>query len=95
MYARVVCGHVAPGQIDGVIHLWQTTVLPSVWQQHGFKGVRFLVERSTGKIMTMGLWETEADFRATITWNQGQIEKFTTFFLDSPTVEGYEVAVDV
>jgi heme-degrading monooxygenase HmoA len=96
MYARVVRGQVSPDKVDEVIRLWQEFVLPSVKQQKGFKGVRLLVERNSGKIMSMGLWQTEADFQATVEWNQAQIAKFTGLFAATapPIVEHYEVAAE-
>jgi len=70
-------------------------VLPSVQQQKGFKGVRLLVDRKNGKVASLGLWEAEADFQATIEWNQGQVGKFAGLFTMPPEVGGYEVVVAV
>ena len=47
-----------------------------------------------GKVASLGLWETEADFQATAEWNQGQIAKFAGLFSMPPDVEGYEVVVE-
>jgi hypothetical protein len=95
MYARMVSGSVPIEKIDMAIRLWQESVLPSARKQRGFKGVRFLVDRAAGIIVTMGLWESEADFKATVDWNQGQIDKFAGMFFTPPEVGGYEVVVDV
>jgi heme-degrading monooxygenase HmoA len=97
MYARAVRVQVSPDKVDEVIRLWRDSVLPSVQQQKGFKNVRLLVERQTGKIMSVGLWETEADFGATVEWNQEQIAKFAGLFAATapPVVEQYEVAAEV
>ncbi len=48
------------------IQLWQDSVLPSVRQQKGFRSVRLLVDRKNGKVASLGLWKTEADFQATV-----------------------------
>jgi heme-degrading monooxygenase HmoA len=69
--------------------------MPSVQQQKGFRSVRLLVDRQKGKIASLGLWETEADFQATIEWNQEQVAKFAGLFITSPEVGGYEVVVEV
>ena len=95
MYARLVIGAVPPSKLDEAIQLWQAEVLPSVRQQKGFKGVRLLVDRQSGKIASMGLWETEADFQATVDWNQGQVAKFSSLFTTPPEVGGYEVVIEV
>jgi len=54
-----------------------------------------MVERKTGKVASMGLWETEADVQGTVEWNQGQLAKFAGFFTAPPLVELYEVAAEV
>jgi quinol monooxygenase YgiN len=61
MYARVVTAQISPDQVDEAIRLWQEFVAPSVKQQPGFNSARLLVERKTGKVRSMGLWQTEAD----------------------------------
>jgi heme-degrading monooxygenase HmoA len=95
MYARVVTGHVPPAKLDEVVQLWKTEVAPSVQQQRGFVNVRLMVDRAAGKIKTMGLWESEDDFKATVAWNQGQIDKFASYFSTPPTVEGYEFVIEL
>jgi hypothetical protein len=57
--------------------------------------VRLLVDRENGKIASLGLWETEADFQATVSWNQEQIARFTGLFSSPPEVNGYEVLLEV
>jgi heme-degrading monooxygenase HmoA len=95
MYARLVAGSIPPGKLDEAIQLWREEVLPSVQQQKGFMSVRLLVDRKTGKIASLGLWETEADFQATVGWNQAQVAKFASLFATPPDVGGYEVVVEV
>ena len=94
MYARLVSGSVPPNRLEDAIQLWRNSVLPSVQQQKGFKSVRLLVDRKNGKIASLGLWETEADFQATVEWNQGQVAKFAGFFSTPPDVGGYEVVIE-
>jgi heme-degrading monooxygenase HmoA len=95
MYARLVAGSIPPDKLDEAIQLWRDSVLPSVQQQQGFRSVRLLVDRKNGKIASLGLWETEADFQATVEWNQGQVAKFAGLFTTPPDVGGYEVVVEV
>jgi heme-degrading monooxygenase HmoA len=87
---------VSPDNVDEVIRRWRDAVLPSVQPQKGFKSVRLFVERQTGKVMSVGLWETEADFQATVAWNQEQIAKFAGLLAATapPVVEQYELAVE-
>jgi hypothetical protein len=95
MYARVVSGPIAPDKIDEAIHLWRTAVVPSARQQTGFKGARLLVDRTAGKVLSMGLWETEPNVRGSAEWNREQIAKFVGLLSAPPTLEeGYEVAAE-
>ena len=95
MYARLVTGTIAPDKLDEAIRLWQESVAPSVRQQPGFKGARLLVQRQTGQVASMGLWETGANLQGTVAWNQEQIDKFAGFFTVSPGVELYELVAEV
>jgi heme-degrading monooxygenase HmoA len=95
MYVRLVTGTIPPHKIDDSVQLWRETVLPSVRQQNGFIGVRLLVNRKNGGIATMGLWETEADFQATVAWNEKQVNRFADLFTTSPTLAGYELVMEV
>jgi heme-degrading monooxygenase HmoA len=94
MYARLVAGSIPPDKLDEAIQLWRHTVLPSVQQQKGFRSVRLLVDYENGRIASLGLWETEADFQATVEWNQGQVAKFAGLFSAPPEVGGNEVVVE-
>ena len=95
MYARVVTAQISPGKLEEAIQLWRDAVAPTVKQQKGFKSARLLVERKTGKVTSMGLWETEADLLASVEWNQDQLAKFASLFNAPPSVEHYEVAGEV
>lgn len=95
MSARVITTQTSPGKLVDAIQLWRESVAPSVKQQKGFKRAYLLVERATGKIRTIGLWETEADLQASVGWYQEQIAKFAGFFTEPPSVEHFEVAEEV
>ncbi len=95
MYARLVSGMLSADKVQEAVDLWRESVAPSVAAQEGFKSARLVVERKTGKIISISLWETEADFQATVLWNQGQVAKFSHLFTVSPVVEGYAVVAEV
>jgi hypothetical protein len=66
MYARVVSGPILPDKMDDVIQLWHDSVVPGAKGQKGFISARHLVDRSNSMVLSMGLWETEADFQASV-----------------------------
>ena len=97
MYARVTTVQVSPDNVEEAIRLWRDSVMPAARQQKGFKSGRLLVDRKTGKAVSLGLWETEADVKATgesSAYLQEQLAKFASLFTAPPVVEHYEVAVE-
>ena len=94
MHARVTFAQVQLEKTDEVVQLIRDSVLPAAQQQQGFKGILSLIDRATGKGITITLWETEADMKAGETgYYQEQLAKFAQFFTSAPTREGYEVSV--
>ena len=94
MYARLVTGSIAPDKLDEAIELWRDLVAPSVRRQPGFKSVRLMVDHQTGKVASLGRWETEAHVQGTVAWNQQQIGRFAGLFDAPPTVGLYEIVAE-
>jgi len=97
MYARVTSVQVSPDKVDEAIQLWRDSVMPAAKQQKGFKSGRLLVDRKTGKAVSVGLWEMEADVQATgerSAYMQEQLAKFASLFTAPPVIEHYEVAAE-
>ncbi len=63
-HARVNYRQIQPGKMDEVISRYRDSVVPTVSQRQGSKGGLVLADRSTGKLIAISLWETEADMRA-------------------------------
>jgi len=95
MYARMVTATVLPDKLDEAIRLWKESVAPTTRTQKGFISARFFADRAANKVRTLGLWETEADFQASVGWNQAQIDKFAALFAAPAIVEGYELITEV
>ena len=94
MYARLVSGRLKTEMLDDAIQLWRESVAPSARRITGFHSARLMVDRKTGKVVSLGLWEKEADYRNSANWNSMQLEKFASMFIDPPAVDGYEVAAE-
>jgi heme-degrading monooxygenase HmoA len=96
MYARVVSAHAQLDKLDQGIEI--TRSMEAAWQQQkGFQGANLLVDRNTGKILTISTWATRADLEATETsgWYQEQVAKFAKTWVEPPVREIFEVAVHV
>ena len=65
MFARATFGEAPPQRLDEMIHELIEHVLPAVRMQEGFNGGMILVERASGKVLTVSLWESEQAMDAT------------------------------
>jgi heme-degrading monooxygenase HmoA len=96
MYARVSTAHYQLDKLDQGLQIYRESVLPELRQQSGFKGVMALADRSTGKAISLSLWETEADAQASgvgSAYMQANIAKLASNFAAAPTIEMYEVVI--
>ena len=97
MHARVVFTHIEADKEDAAIQLYSESVVPVSMQQPGFKGLLHLVDRSTGKGISITLWETEDDMLSgeSSGYYQEQLDKFADKLSASPVREVYEVNAKV
>ncbi len=95
MYARVLTVQVLPGRVDEGIRIYRDSVVPAAKQQQGFKGLYDLIDRNTGKCLSIALWDSEADMLAgeASGYLREQIAKVGATLAAPPTTEHYEVAV--
>lgn len=92
MYARVSIITGKPQSIDKTVrHFEEATAIDT---SKGWKGAYVLVNRQTGKILTMTLWETKEDMENTASEaNQIRNKAASIAGAGTPTVEIYEVAL--
>jgi len=96
MYARVVSVQCQLDKLDEGINICRS--MEASWQQQkGFQGANLLVDRNTGKVLSISNWENRANLDATETsgWYQEQIAKFAAIFAAPPVREIYEIALQV
>jgi heme-degrading monooxygenase HmoA len=95
MFARVSTIEGKADRIDDGIKDYREHVVPEVKKMTGFKGGYLLVDRKTGKTLSITLWDTEKDLQAStraankLRANASQ----TVAAAMAPKVEIYEVAV--
>ena len=95
MFARVSTIQGKPQQVEGGIRQYREQVMPAVKKMAGFKGAYFLVNRKSGKEVSITLWDTEKDMQAS-TKAADQLRaqaSQTVAAAKPPTVDIYEVAV--
>ena len=97
MFARVTSTSAPPeGAIRGINYL-RETVHPLLRRQAGYKGTYYLLNRETGKALTIDLWGTNEDIgRSEALYNQisAQARKDYNLPEDHPfVIDLYEVAL--
>ncbi len=95
MYARVVLSTPQQGKMDEMIKVARDSILPAAKKQKGFKNWYTLTNRNAGKVIVIGIWNTEADMMANESsgFYKEQIAKVAPLLTGPPTMEHYEVSV--
>jgi heme-degrading monooxygenase HmoA len=93
MFARVSTIHGTPEHLEEAIRYLAAPA--SFRQAQGFKGNYLLVDRERGKMLTISLWETEADLQATAESVNPLRQEGARLAgaAELPSVEVYEVAI--
>jgi quinol monooxygenase YgiN len=93
-HAAVHFAQLPPDKLDEGITIFRDSVVPELRQFKGFKGALLLVNRQTGKSMTIGVYDTEDEVKAVEHSGEyrRQVAKFAHLFSAPPTREVYEVA---
>jgi quinol monooxygenase YgiN len=95
MYARVTTVQVQPDKAQEAIDLYANSVVSATRQQTGSQGAWLLIDRATGKGVSISVWDSEADLQAgeASGYYQQQLGKFGPLMTAQPVREVYEVAV--
>jgi hypothetical protein len=96
MYARVTTTNVSPYRLDEEICIARDHTVPAAKQQAGFKGYLMLVDRSTGRGMTITFWEEEPDRQVTgpnSAYFRESIGHLVPLLTESPTTEDLEIVI--
>ncbi len=97
MHVRAATVQVLPGKTQEAIDIYNNSVVPAAKAQKGFQGAYLMTDASSGKGLSITVWETEADMEAgeSSGYFQEQIGKFGGVFAGPPTREHYELSVEV
>ena len=96
MHARVVHVQIRADKLDEATRLFQESVIPAMKQQQGNRGGYLLTDRTTGKGISVSLWDGEAAMTASESsgYLQEQLGRFRDLFAQPPTTEHYEVSAE-
>jgi len=96
MHARVIFAQFRPEQTEEIIQLYRESVVREHKKQHGSKGTMVLIDRASGKGISMTFWETKADLQASDEASPYYEQLRATFapYWTTPQVrEAYEVSI--
>ena len=62
--ARFISARLEPGHIDTVVSLFENVVMHAATEQRGFRRGLLLVDRESDRVISIGLWHSEADLHA-------------------------------
>ena len=64
MFARITTYEGRSGRVDEFRLAMEEHVLPALRRLPGYRGVLFLADHESGKVLVVALWETEESMRA-------------------------------
>lgn len=95
MYVRVIQSQLVDGKTNEAVSIWRDQVTPGLKQAKGFKGAYLAGDRETGKGITITLWETKEDADAMNASLPQTLALFKDLFAAQPSLETYEVLLQV
>lgn len=96
MFARMTTLFIKPDKIDEAIRIYESSVMPAAREQKGFRMAKLLLDRNSGRAISITFWETEEDAAANEEnlYYQDQLVKFMNIYAADPVREGYDVAIE-
>ena len=93
MYTRLTTVQIKSDKMDETIKLYEESVVPAAKSQDGYRGAYLLVNRETGKGVSLTVWccEETAVAGEKSGYYQEQLAKFKDIFTAPPVREGYEL----
>ena len=94
-FARLTITQSNMESFDEMVKLYRESVVPAAKSQKGYLGIMLLTDRTTGKAISIAIWESEEDAIANEEsgYYQEQVAKFKDYFTAPPVREGYEVSI--
>ena len=95
MYARVTTVYGRPELIDKASAIYRDSVIPAARKQKGFLSGTLMVDRETGKGMSITIWESREDMlhNEQNQYYQEQLFKMMVVFTSDPIREEFEVVL--
>lgn len=92
MIVRMASVRVAPERIDEIVGRYREIVRPVHQSLEGLRNHYFLVDRQSGQLRIIGLWDSPEALEAALPTLEPARERLWEEFGEDPTLEAYEVA---
>ncbi|PRX24030.1 hypothetical protein B0G75_12473 [Paraburkholderia sp. BL18I3N2] len=94
--ARVAMTTVEPGRIESGTLFWLQSIIPAMKQAAGFRHIYVLGDHKTNRVMTISIWDTEAD---AVAWDNSEIQKslrggLSSHVSDLPVPEMFQIKLE-
>ena len=97
MHARVVSMEVLPMNVEEAVRIYRGSVVSGATAERGFKGAPLLTDQYTDEGVSLSLWESEDDMRASEAsgFYHRKLDQLDALFVSTPIRKHYEVSVQV
>jgi len=92
MIVRMASVRVEPERIDEIVGRYRETVRPIHQSSEGLRNHYFLVDRQSGQLRIIGLWDSKEALEAALPTLEPARARLWEEFGEDPTLEAYEVA---
>ncbi len=93
MFGRVTYVQAPEGKVEEGLNLWRTNVLPTTMAREGFTGTISMIDRKTGKALSITMWDMEEDLIASTEaeYHEQAVARFGEYFQGAHEPENYEI----
>lgn len=93
MFARVTYVQAPEGKVEEGLTKWRENVLPVTMARDGFRGVLSMVDRESGKALSITFWDMSEDLFASTEaeYHLQAVARFGEFFAGAHEPENFEV----
>ena len=93
MFARTTTIQFKIAFMDEALEIYTNSIVPAAQSQKGLIELNFLLDRNSGKAVSIAIWESEEDAKANEEshYYQEQLVKLLSYYAYPPIKEGFEV----
>ena len=95
MHVRAATVQIQSGKMQEAIDIYDNSVAPAIKAEKGFHRAYLLTDASSGKLLSITVWQSEADMLASESdggYVKEQMAKIGVFFAGPPELDHYEVS---